>query len=290
MDLNALYIFTQVVQAGSLSKAGERLAMPVATVSRQILALEKQLNIQLFDRAQTGVKPTALGQQLYQQVHLNMDNLLNALRLLLNHQQELKGILRISTTTDFEPIWTKIAEFQRQFPHIQIYCDTSKRIVDLVEDNIDIACRVGNVQAEDVIAKPIGTLSMRLVATPTLIAQYSEPQNVADLAKLPCADWANRDDLSLIWHFGNESVRLSAQLATNDMTMLTHYAQQGLAVCYLPDYLAERLIREHGLIELLPNAQKPRNPSISCTPHIVIRLALSERFWIFVSYRNENAI
>lgn len=61
MDLNAVRIFVAVLQAGSLTQASERLNIPIATLSRKISELEKQLNRQLFNRSRTGVKPTAQG-------------------------------------------------------------------------------------------------------------------------------------------------------------------------------------------------------------------------------------
>ena len=76
MDLNAVRLFVATVQAGSLSKASDELNVPIATISRQIKLLEQSLNIQLFDRYKTGVKPTAQGQLFYEQVYLNIDNLL----------------------------------------------------------------------------------------------------------------------------------------------------------------------------------------------------------------------
>lgn len=84
MNLNALSLFVSVVQDGSLSKASERLNVPIATISRQITELEKSLNIQLFDRKKSGVKPTMAGQKLYEQVYQNIDNLLQVEKHSLN--------------------------------------------------------------------------------------------------------------------------------------------------------------------------------------------------------------
>lgn len=75
MNLNTLSLFVAIVQTGSLSKASERTGVPIATISRQISELEKSLQIQLFDRQKSGVKPTMAGQKLYDEVHLSIDNL-----------------------------------------------------------------------------------------------------------------------------------------------------------------------------------------------------------------------
>lgn len=92
MDLNNLRLFVAVYQAESFSKAAEQLAMPVATVSRRIAEFEKSLSTQLFDRYKTGVKPTALGLQLYEKVYLSLDNLTQVTQDFIGEQQELAVI------------------------------------------------------------------------------------------------------------------------------------------------------------------------------------------------------
>ncbi|WP_227503116.1 LysR family transcriptional regulator [Moraxella bovoculi] len=104
MNLNTLHLFVAIVQTGSLSKASERTGVPIATISRQIAELEKHLQIQLFDRQKSGVKPTMAGQKLYDEVHLSIDNLLNTKQVLFDDEQNLKGVLRISTVPACEPI------------------------------------------------------------------------------------------------------------------------------------------------------------------------------------------
>lgn len=139
MDLNAVRIFVAVVQAGSLTQASERLGMPITTISRKISGLEKQLNRQLFDRAKTGVKPTAQGQQLYEQVHLDIDNLLNTERNLNHSDSQISGVLRISTMIGLNKVWDLLAAFQQQYPQVQVVCQATDRMVDLVADGIDVA-------------------------------------------------------------------------------------------------------------------------------------------------------
>lgn len=112
MNLNALSLFVAVIKHGSLSKTAEKLGVPIATISRQISELEKSLQIQLFDRQKSGVKPTMAGQKLYDEVHLSIDNLLNAKQVLLDDEQNLKGVLRISAPPAFEPSLWWIGKFQ----------------------------------------------------------------------------------------------------------------------------------------------------------------------------------
>ncbi|QPB41920.1 LysR family transcriptional regulator [Rodentibacter haemolyticus] len=80
MDLNAVRMFVGVVQAGSFSKAAEKLQIPIVTISRNIRELENQLNTQLLERAKMGVTPTLAGQKFYEQSYLSIDMLLGSAR------------------------------------------------------------------------------------------------------------------------------------------------------------------------------------------------------------------
>lgn len=261
MDLNAVKVFVAVVQAGSLSKACEKLDMPIATVSRYISGLEKDLKVQLFDRFKTGVKPTALGLQFYEQVHLSMDTLLNAPQMLQDNQQHLKGVLRLSTPTMFDPVWDMIAAFQRKYPHVQVFCNVSRQVLDLVSDEIDVAIRVqvSHHQAENVIAKPLMLGSAKTIAPIELLAQFGTPQTPQDLLKMPCAGWAVKGN-DLTWYFGKTQLRLPAIFATNDIPMLYHFIQQRQAVCQISDYLADKLIAEQNFVEVLTDYPFPYFP------------------------------
>lgn len=187
MNLNALRLFVGVCQDGSLSKTAARLNVPIATISRQISELEKSLNIQLFDRFKSGVKPTMAGQRLYEQTYLAIDNLNNAEQVLFEEQGALKGMLRISAVPACEPLLAWIAEFQKQFPHIQIHCTMTDRVLDMTADGIDVAFRMGDLHGEQFIAKKVLSVRSKWVARPELLAQYGRPQTVQDLANFRLA-------------------------------------------------------------------------------------------------------
>lgn len=187
MNLNTLSLFVAIVQTGSLSKASERTGVPIATISRQISELEKSLQIQLFDRQKSGVKPTMAGQKLYDEVHLSIDNLLNAKQVLLDDEQNLKGVLRISAPPAFEPLLWWIGKFQQQFAHIHIHCTLTERYLDLANDGIDVAFRIGDLHGDDFIAKKVLTLGTKWVASPDLLARLGTPKTISDLANYPIA-------------------------------------------------------------------------------------------------------
>ncbi|WGE77800.1 LysR family transcriptional regulator [Actinobacillus equuli subsp. haemolyticus] len=251
MDLNNLRLFVAVYQAESFSKAAEQLAMPVATVSRRIAEFEKSLSTQLFDRYKTGVKPTALGLQLYEKVYLSLDNLTQATQDFIGEQQELSGYLRISTVSACEPIWAAIAEFQAEYPQVKVHCQATDRVLDLVEDGIDIAFRMGDLHTENVIARKMMDLNAVLVAHPNFLARYGTPKTPQDLTALPFACRARAGQKSATLQLGEQAVKIEPIFTSNDVYAIAHQAKNAHAICQLPDYMAQELTEKFGLVELM---------------------------------------
>jgi len=121
MDLNATRMFVAVVQAGSLSAAATRLGTPLATLSRRMRDLERQLRVQLLERSARGTKLTDAGARLYEHASRGIEALLEAEQAVVSDQARLKGRLRLSLPQTFEPWWDLLAAFQRRYPDIQVY-------------------------------------------------------------------------------------------------------------------------------------------------------------------------
>jgi DNA-binding transcriptional LysR family regulator len=137
--------FVGVVQAGSLSAAATRLGIPLPTLSRRIRDLERQLKVQLLERSARGAKLTDAGSRLYDHASRSIEALLEAEQAVVSDQARLKGRLRLSLPQTVEPWWELLAAFQRRYPDIQVYVYSTERRVDLIEDGIDVALRVGAI-------------------------------------------------------------------------------------------------------------------------------------------------
>ena len=251
MDLNAVRIFVAVLQAGSLTQASERLNIPIATISRKISELEKQLNRQLFDRSKTGVKPTAQGQQLYEQVHLDIDNLLNTERHLTQDNQQISGILRISTMIGFDKIWDLLGEFQQRYPQVQVYCQATDRVVDLVADGIDIAFRTGALHTETVIARPVFDISPVWVASPKLLARLGTPTKFSDLECYPLAGYTRLGQSYLLFETDKKTLKFPFFFGSNDNAAVLHLAKSGKVVAMIPAYTAQEHVASGELVQVL---------------------------------------
>jgi DNA-binding transcriptional LysR family regulator len=268
MDLNATRMFVGVVQAGSLSAAAARLGIPLPTLSRRIRDLERQLKVQLLERSARGAKLTDAGSRLYEHASRGIEALLEGKEAVVTDQARLKGRLRLSLPQTVEPWWELLAAFQHRYPDIQVYVYSTERRVDLIEDGIDVALRVGAIVHEAMVARRILSSRNILVASPKLVERFGVPDEPDALHHFPCAVWASRIDVPARWELGGHVIEPKAVLATNDYHHLCSRALSGDVVTELPPFLAVAPIRERRLVPLLPRCPLPEWPiSLVYPPH-----------------------
>jgi DNA-binding transcriptional LysR family regulator len=257
MDLNATRMFVYVVQTGSLSAAAERLDIPLPTLSRRIRELERQLKVQLLERSARGVRLTIAGTRLYEYAVRGVEALADGEQAVRDDQARLKGRLRLSLPPSFEPWWTLLQSFQQRYPDIQLNVYSTERHVDLIQDGIDVALRVGAIADDSLVAQPIISYRHILVASPILITQLGEPKSIDDLHRYPCAVWTSDINARSAWMIGEQSFEPKSVLTTNDYLHLRSYALAGRAITELPPFLAAPFITKGHLCPLLSDAQFP---------------------------------
>ena len=226
-----------------------------STLSRRIRDLERQLNVQLLERSARGAKLTDAGSRLYEHASRGIEALLEAEQAVVSDQARLKGRLRLSFPPTVQPWWDLLAAFQRRYPDIQIYVYSTVRRLDLIEDGIDVALRVGAVVHEGMVARQVLSIRNILVASPKLVERFGMPAEPDALHRFPCAVWASRVDVPARWELGGHVIEPKAVLSANDYHHLCSRALGGDVVTELPPFLAAAPIREKRLVPLL--AQYP---------------------------------
>ena len=260
MDLNATRMFVGVVQAGSLSAAATRLGIPLPTLSRRIRDLERELEVQLLERSARGAKLTEAGSRLYEYASRGIEALLEGKQAVVTNQARLKGRLRLSLPQTVEPWWELLAAFQRRYPDIQVYVYSTERRVDLIEDGIDVALRVGAIMHDAMVARRILSFRHILVASQELVERFGLPDEPDALHRFPCAVWASLIDVTARWELGGHVIEPKPVLATNDYHHLCSRALRGDVVTELPPFLAAASVREKRLVPLLPQYPLPEWP------------------------------
>jgi len=257
VDLNDVRIFVSVVQTGSLMNAASRMGVPLATISRRIRALEKELNVQLLERSARGTRLTDAGARLYQHASLGVEILKDGEEAVVSDQAMLKGRLRISLPPAFDIWWDLLHDFQRRYPDIRLHVYTTERRVDLIEEGIDVALRVGAIAHEAMVARRMLSYRHVLVASPQLIERFGMPHEPAALSRLPCALWNRAPNDANTWQLGKTTVEPHIVLTTNDYAQLRHRALNGEFVTEIPPFLAADSIRQGRLVPLLPGYPLP---------------------------------
>ena len=188
-DLNDLYLFACVVEAGGFAAAERDTGIPKSRLSRRIAALEKQLGVRLIQRSAHAFHVTDVGQSVYRHARAMTDEARSAVATVGEALSEPSGLVRISASVLTAELYLAgwLGEFMSRHPKIRIALELSNRFVDLLAERIDLAVRFSTspLASADVVARPLGISRMVLVASPALLAKHGEPTDMQNLARLP---------------------------------------------------------------------------------------------------------
>ena len=247
-DLSALHLYAVLVEAGSFTRAADRLGCTKSHVSKQLAALERSLGMQLLHRSTRRLTPTAAGSAL-----------LPLARRLTAVDDEVRQVLD-GLRDDI------VVGFCRQYPRVHIALDLSNGIRDLVADGIDFALRSGSEPAPDLIARPLYSMEEYACASPAYLAAAGTPLAPADLAAHACLQNLHFGEEASAgeWEFhrGAELWRVPVRgpLACNHYSLLKKAAIAGAGIARLPGYLIDDELADGRLLRLLPDYESRRLP------------------------------
>ncbi|WP_028863459.1 LysR family transcriptional regulator [Psychromonas aquimarina] len=186
--LTRLHYFNCVVETGSISQASRIFDLQPSSISRQLAALEKELGITLLNRTTRNIGLTEAGQTYYQYSQRIVAELEQANRAVNDLQQNPKGNLKINMTVGFGEscVLPLIPAFIKKYPDIKIELELSERVIDLVEDNVDIAIRSGRLPDSNLIARKLADNNFILCASPEYLSTHGSPENTESLADYDC--------------------------------------------------------------------------------------------------------
>jgi DNA-binding transcriptional LysR family regulator len=178
-----LLVFVTVIDAGSITAAAEKLQQTVSGVSRALTRLEKQLGVALILRTTRRLQLTEEGELFLERSRAILAAMDDAEEAVTRHRERPSGRLRIDAATPFmlHCIVPHVAEFAALYPEIQLELTNNERIVDLLEQRVDIAIRIGALQDSTLHARSLGTSRLRIVASPGYLAAHGAPRSVAAL-------------------------------------------------------------------------------------------------------------
>ena len=256
MDMNNLQIFVEVMRRGSFAAVARDLEVVPSTISRAIASLEGELGVRLLQRTTRQIKPTEAGQVYYQRVEPLIDELEQARSVAMDLGKDVTGKLRLTTSMTFgnAAIVPFLPEFMALYPGLSVHLDLSDAVVDIVDEGIDLAIRLGHLEETDLVATKLADMDYIITASPAYLAQYGTPQTPEDLQHHQClvfpmpvlgTDWLFRDTHGKVTTVTpNNRLQISNAMALKQCAL----ANMGLSMCSMWSVWQE--IHEGALIPL----------------------------------------
>jgi DNA-binding transcriptional LysR family regulator len=281
--LAAMQTFVRVVEAGSFSAVARETGATQSAVSKQVAALERALGARLLGRTTRSLGLTEEGERYFEQARRLVAEIAEAESSLRAGQQQLTGWLRVAASVGFGrlKLLPLVHDFLDRHPGVRIDLRLADGFVDLVEQGLDVAVRVGHLADSTLIAQRIGTTQRRLVAHRDLVRRLQRrgpkpPRHPDDLAAHDClvyTELATRDSWSFVAGPGaaeppgtTRSVRVAGRLQTNSSEVIRGAVLAARGIGYSPDWLFEAEIASGEVVTLLPDWQTPPLPMHLVSP------------------------
>jgi DNA-binding transcriptional LysR family regulator len=262
VDWDKLRVFHAAAEAGSFTHAGENLGLSQSAVSRQVSALELDLQAPLFHRHARGLILTEQGEVLFRTVRDMMMKLDAARTRLSDTRERPRGELRVTTTVGIGTNWLtpRIGEFIELYPDIKLTILLSDDELDLSMREADIAIRVREPVQPDLIRRRLFTMHFHAYASAVYLKRFGEPKTLDDLDahRILTYGVSAQSYLSAInsLHFAGRDSKepRPSTLKVNNISALRRAVENGVGIAILPDYLA---LSDTSLVRILPQADMP---------------------------------
>ncbi|MGY3031230.1 DNA-binding transcriptional LysR family regulator [Bradyrhizobium sp. USDA 4354] len=254
--LEAMSVIIAVNETGSFSAASRRLRMPVATVSRAVAELEARLNAQLFQRSSRQMTLTDAGRSYIEACKRIIEQVDDAEREVSGEYRSPRGDLAITSPWGLGHMHLlPIAlEFMEAYPEIALRLVLTDRIVNTVDENIDVSVRIGSLPDSNLIATRVGSVRFVLCASPGYLAKRGHPSEPADLASHDCIG-VDSHAAQKSWKFvkdGSEvMVPIRSRLTVSDSEAAVEAAVAGAGITRVMSYKMEAARRSGKLVLML---------------------------------------
>lgn len=239
--LEAMSVLVAVVDAGSLSAASRQLGQPLATVSRKVSELESHLGTRLFQRAGRGLILTETGQAYVLSCRRILEDVNDAERMAAGEFKTPKGSLTITAPVVFGRLHVLpvITDFLKTYSDIDVRLIQSDRLVDLPEEHVDLAVRIGKLPDSSLVFRNVGEIRRVICASPSYLLERGHPKKLDDLQNHDCITFENLMSVQT-WPFlrgqSERSVPIHSRLVVNTAEAAIDAAVAGLGLARVLSY------------------------------------------------------
>lgn len=265
-DLNDMLYFAEVAERGGFAAAGRSLGLPKSRLSRRVAELELRLGVRLLQRTTRKLSLTEIGETYLRHCSAMRDEALAAAEAVAQIQVEPRGTVRITcpVTLAQSTLGYLVPRFMALHPQVKIDMRVTNRVVDLVEEGIDIALRIRPTLEDSgsLVVKNLGSSGGELLASPALLARQGRPEKPEDLMKLDTVamSWVDgRSSWALLGPEGQEFVlQHQPRYVADDLQTLKLAVLAGTGISFLPNSLSAAEQQAQLLVPVLPGwAPKP---------------------------------
>lgn len=257
METDDLRTFVEVAEAGGVSPAARRLGVTKSVVSRQIIRLETELGVQLLARSTRGAVVTQVG-EVFREYAARICREIDTALENIAPEGELRGRLRIAAPLTFGPthLAPVLADMAIRHPRLHVHVSYSDRFVDLLEEGYDCAIRFGYMPDSNLVARRVGPIFGKLLASPSYIRSHGAPETPEDIieheALMQGAEsWTFMDGDKAV------TVRPRGRFKSDNGTALVAAALAGLGIAYLPDGITNAHVASGDLVPIMTNYPLP---------------------------------
>ncbi len=255
-----LLVFVTVIDSGSITAAAEKLGQTVSGVSRALTRLEKKLDTALVRRTTRRLHLTEEGEAFLQRARAILDAMEEAEEFVTRGRERPSGRLRIDAASPFmlHCVAPHMTAFSALYPEIRLELTSNERIVDLLEQKVDVAIRIGALQDSTLHARTLGSSRLRVLASPAYLAEYGEPRTVDALRAhrligFTAPEHLNRWPLRAAGKGKSEPLKIEPAITASSGETLRQLALSGWGIACLADFMTAADVRDERLVPILGN-------------------------------------
>lgn len=259
MDINTLKLFIAVMRERSFTEVANAQRLAPSSVSRTIAALEKELGIRLFQRSTRKLEPTEAGMIYFNRISPLIEELEAARQFAADASKEPCGTLRVTTAISYGQvaIVPLLPKFAKLYPSVSIELLLTDNYLDLIEDRIDVAIRLGKLENSSHIAKRLCKMSFYICASPEYLEEYGRPEHPEQLKEHKCLLFP-REGHRLNWLIKDQQqnvteIVIGGKCLITNALAIKQCLLNGMGISLLPDLLVWKEIAEGRLINLFPD-------------------------------------
>jgi DNA-binding transcriptional LysR family regulator len=255
--LGAMEMFVRIVETGNFSAVARELGTTQPTVSKQLTGLEKQLKTRLLNRSTRSLSLTEAGTAYYERCKRIIEEVQDAEGALGRLQSSLTGTLHVNSSITLGQIYLTplILRFQQEYPELMVELTLNDRYIDLVEEGVDVAVRIGRLTDSSLVARRLGSTRRTLVATPAYLTAHGTPNTPEDLVHHNCLLYAYLSTGNE-WTFNGPNgvirVRVHGNFKANNGHAIREAVMAGVGVAIAPDWLIHDQLERGEVVAVLP--------------------------------------